>query len=245
MKQEDLIYGKNPIREALKAHRVLDLWMSENFKDAEIFNLIDKENIHINYVKNAFLDNLIPDVPNQGIIAKIRMYQYCDLKELIYDAAQAQKGEKKIILILDGINDPQNFGAILRSADVFGVIGVIISKHHQVPLNATVAKTSAGAINHVKVALVGNLNNAIKELKDNGFWVASTDGSGDTDYNTITYDFPIALVIGSEGYGVSSLVLRNSDYIIKIPMYGHVNSLNASVTAGILLSKCREKDYEQ
>ena len=117
--------------------------------------------------------------------------------------------------------------------------GVVIPKHNQVPLNATVAKSSAGAINFVPVAQVSSINQTLQKLKDNGFWVVSTDGSAKLDYGQITYDFPVALVIGSEGKGVSSLVIKNSDYVVKIPQYGHVNSLNASVAAGILLAKIR------
>ena len=148
--------------------------------------------------------------------------------------------DKSIIVILDGINDPHNLGAILRCCDVFNVSGVLIPKHNQVPLTATVAKTSAGAINYVPVALVGNLNQTIEKLKEEGFWIVSTDGSATIDYQSLKYDFNVALVIGSEGQGVSRLVLKNSDYVVKIPQYGHVNSLNASVATGILLAKIRE-----
>ena len=141
--------------------------------------------------------------------------------------------------MLDGINDTHNLGAILRSCYVFDVAGIIIGKHNQVPLNATVAKASAGAINYVPVCLVNNLNQAISRLKEEGYWIVSTDGSGTSNYQDIKYDFKVVLVIGSEGMGVSKLVLKNSDYIVKIPQYGHVNSLNASVAAGILLSEIR------
>jgi 23S rRNA (guanosine2251-2'-O)-methyltransferase len=122
---------------------------------------------------------------------------------------------------------------------VFDVTGVLISKHNQVPLNATVAKSSAGAINYVPVCQIGSINQTLQILKDNGFWIVSTDGSATIDYSKLTYDFPVALVIGSEGKGVSQLVIKNSDYVVKIPQYGHVNSLNASVAAGILLSRIR------
>ena len=118
-------------------------------------------------------------------------------------------------------------------------LDILIPKHNQVPLTATVAKTSAGAINYVPVALVGNLNQTIAKLKEEGYWVVSSDGSAKIDYQTLNYDFKVALVIGSEGQGVSKLVLANSDYIVKIPQYGHVNSLNASVATGILLAKIR------
>jgi 23S rRNA (guanosine2251-2'-O)-methyltransferase len=122
---------------------------------------------------------------------------------------------------------------------VFGVSGVVVKKHHQVSLNSTVAKTSAGAINYVKVAQVSNLNNTLDVLKQAGYWVVSTDGSGTTDYQDLNYDFPVALIVGSEGEGISQLLIRNSDYVVKIPMFGHVNSLNASVATAILLSRIK------
>jgi 23S rRNA (guanosine2251-2'-O)-methyltransferase len=140
-------------------------------------------------------------------------------------------------LILDGIEDPQNFGAILRSVDAFGVDGVIIKKRNEVPLNATVAKVSTGAINWVKVAMVSNLSQAIQTLKDHGYWIVASDGSGKQDYDTVDYKSPIGLVVGSEGFGIAPLVLKNSDFIVKIPMTGHVNSLNASVASAILISE--------
>ena len=166
----------------------------------------------------------------------IKPYEYIDLDEIL---RRSRKVELPVIVILDGIEDPHNLGAILRSCDVFNVTGVLIPKHNQVPLNATVAKSSAGAINYVPVCQIGSINQTLQRLKDNGFWVVSTDGSATIDYSKLTYDFPVALVIGSEGKGVSQLVIKNSDYVVKIPQYGHVNSLNASVAAGILLSRIR------
>jgi 23S rRNA (guanosine2251-2'-O)-methyltransferase len=171
---------------------------------------------------------------NQGIAAIVKSYEYHSLEEIIH---KSKKEVRPIIVMLDGIVDPHNFGAILRCCDIFGVTGVIISKHHQVPLNGTVAKTSAGAINYVPVVAVSNLNNAIRTLKDSGFWIVSSSGNAQTNYQDIKYDFPVVVVIGSEGKGVSSLVLKNSDYVVKIPQFGHVNSLNASVAAGILLAE--------
>ena len=158
------------------------------------------------------------------------------------DNDKAKKKDKKIIVMLDGIEDPHNLGAILRSADVFEASGIILPKHNSVSLNATVAKTSAGAINYVPVAIVNNLNQAIATLKNEGYWIVSTDGSATIDYSSIKYEFPVVVVIGSEGKGVSSLVLKNSDYIVKIPQFGHVNSLNASVAAGILLAEVHKSN---
>lgn len=231
----DLIFGRNPVKEALRSNRVLKVFIVSNFNDKEINLLLQEKKPYIKVVSNAELDSKTNGV-HQGIMAEIKPYEYLDLDEII---RRSRKVEVPVVVILDGINDTHNLGAILRSCDVFNVTGVIIPKHNQVPLNATVAKSSAGAINFVPVSQVSSLNQTIQKLKDNGFWVVSTDGSAKIDYTQIKYDFPVALVIGSEGKGVSSLIIKNSDYVVKIPQYGHVNSLNASVAAGILLSRIR------
>ena len=233
MKDINLIYGKNPVIEAIRAKKALKVFVVNNFNDQKILSLI-KEN-HLNMVMISPLEmEKMCDGVHQGVAAELKPYQLVSLEEVI---AKAKKKEKKIIVMLDNISDPHNLGAIMRSADVFEASGIIIPKHNSVTLNATVAKTSAGAINYVPVAAVNNLNQAIKTLKDEGYWVVSTDGSAELSYSSIKYDFPVVVVIGSEGKGVSPLVLKNSDYIVKIPQYGHVNSLNASVAAGVLLAE--------
>lgn len=232
----NLIYGRNPVREALKAKRVKSILLTDSMNDQVILEEIKLQRIEHKVVSSNELTSKAKVDKHQGVVAFVKPYEYIDLNEII----RRSKGvDVPIVLILDGINDPHNLGAILRSCDVFGVSGIIIGKHNQVPLNATVAKTSAGAINFVPVALVNNINNALEKLKENGFWVVSTDGAATINYQDLKYDFPIALVVGSEGEGVSKLVLKNSDYIVKIPQYGHVNSLNASVAAAILLSRIR------
>lgn len=236
--KNNLIYGRNPIKEALKANKVVSLYMINNFSHEEILSLIEKSHVKVNYVSVKELDNMCGGV-HQGIAGVIKPYQYVSVEEIINTPSKVE-GKPPVILLLDGINDPHNLGAILRSADIFGVSGVIIPKHNQVMLNATVAKTSAGAINFVPVAIANNLNQCIALLKKKGFWIVSADGSGNTNYQDINYDFPVGLVVGSEGEGISPLVLKNSDYIVKIPMYGKVNSLNASVAAGIFLSYIRK-----
>jgi len=235
-KLENVIYGRNPVKEALREMQVTHLYLEFGFKDQSILDLIQKNNISVEYRNKNDLDRLSNNGSHQGVVAKIKDFSYSSLEEIIH---KAKKVDHPIIVILDGIEDPHNFGAILRSCDVFGVSGVIIPRHGNVSLNATVAKTSAGAITYVPVAIVVNLNTAIETLKQNGFWIVSSDGSGKQNYGDIKYDFPTVLVIGSEGKGVSHLVLKNSDFVVKIPQYGHVNSLNASVAAGILLSKIR------
>ena len=236
--KNNLIYGRNPIREALAANKVISIYMINNFSHEELVSLINKSHVKVNYVTNKELDNMCNGV-HQGIAAVIKPYSYASVEEII-NAPSKIDGKPPVVLLLDGINDPHNLGAILRSADIFGVNGVIIPKHNQVMLNATVAKTSAGAINFVPVAIANNLNQTIALMKKKGYWIVSSDGSATTNYQDIVYDFPVGLVVGSEGEGISPLVLKNSDYIVKIPMYGKVNSLNASVAAGIFLSYIRK-----
>ena len=233
MKDMNLIYGKNPVIEAIRAKKALKVFIVNNFNDQKILSMIKESHLNMVIVSSLEMDKMCDGV-HQGVAAELKPYQTVSLEEIII---KAKKKEKKIIVMLDNISDPHNLGAIMRSADVFEASGIILPKHNSVTLNATVAKTSAGAINYVPVAVVNNLNQAIKTLKDEGFWVVSTDGSAELSYSSIKYDFPVVIVIGSEGKGVSPLVLKNSDYIVKIPQYGHVNSLNGSVASGILLAE--------
>ena len=237
-KDINLIYGKNPVIEAIRAKKALKVFLVNNFSDQKINNLIKENRLDVVYISPNEMDKMCNGV-HQGIAAELKPYQTVSLEEIIH---KAKNKEKKIIVMLDGIEDPHNLGAILRSADVFEASGIILPKHNSVSLNATVAKTSAGAINYVPVAVVNNLNQAIKTLKDEGYWIVSTDGSATQSYSSIKYDFPVVVVIGSEGKGVSSLVIKNSDYIVKIPQFGHVNSLNASVAAGILLAEVHKSN---
>lgn len=230
----NIVYGRNVVMEALKTNRVIKLLLVEGFADKKVLDYVNK-NVSIKYISLKEM-NSICDGVHQNCAAEIKPYEYLDLEGLI---SIANKKKNPIILMLDGIEDPHNLGAILRSADIFDVAGVIIPKHNQISLNATVAKTSAGAINYVPVSQVNNLNQAIEKLKSEGYWIVSSDGEGKTFYNEIKYDFKTVLVVGSEGFGISKLVLKNSDYIVKIPMAGKVNSLNASVATGILLSNIR------
>ncbi len=231
-----LIYGRNPVREALKAGKVINVILSENFSDLDLIDHLKDKGIPLVYKKNNDLKGLCHSEDHQGIIAYIKPYEYSSLDEII---SLSKKKEHPLILILDEINDPHNFGAIIRSAEGFDVDGIIIKKSNQIGVNSTVMKVSAGALNYMKIAEVSNLSNAIKTLKDNGYWIVASSDKATTDYDKLDYNVPLALVIGSEGFGVSHLVLSNSDYVVKIPMLGHVNSLNASVATGILLSEIR------
>ena len=232
----NIIYGRNAVKEALRAHRVLRVCLMESFRDAEILFLLSSNNVNITYVQRAELDRLAKDGVHQGIVAYIKPYEFTPLNEVL---ANCKKSNHPILVLLDGVVDPHNLGAILRCCDIFGVNGLLIGKNDQVGLTSTVAKTSAGAINYVPVVQIGNINQTIELLKKEGFWIVSADGNSNRNYSDINYDFPTVLVIGNEGSGISKLVLKNSDFIVKIPMYGKVNSLNASVATGIFLAKIR------
>ena len=232
----NFIYGRIPSLNALTTSKVKNVYLQNNFSDDKILSLIKQKGLNPKRVDLGTLNKMSGNGNHQGIIVEVVPHEYSTVAEII----KSCKGkEQPLVLILDEIEDPQNFGAILRSADAFSVDGVIIKSKNQVPLNWTVAKVSTGAIEYVKVAQVPNLSNVIKELKANGFWVYAADGSGKDSYEKMNYDGAVALIVGSEGRGISQLVMKNSDFIIKIPMSGHVNSLNVSVSTGILLSRIR------
>ena len=204
------VFGKNVAKEILN--------------NPKIINKIKDNNIQTKLLTKHELDN-IENGNHQGIILDIKDYNYCFLDKLL---------DKNIIVILDHLEDPHNFGAIIRTCEAAGITSIIIPKDRSVKVNATVMKTSAGTLEKVNIAMVSNLTNAIKTLKDNGFWIIGTDMEG-TDYKKIDYTGKIALIIGNEGKGMSRLVAENCDFIAKIPMYGTVNSLNASVAAALVI----------
>ena len=232
------VYGRIPALNALQSGKAIKAYIQPRFLDTRVFNEIKNRKIPFEHVEISKLDELSSKGNHQGIVLEVKPFEYSDLNSII---ALAKKKEHPLILILDEIEDPHNFGAIIRSADAFDVDGIIIKNRNQAPVTMVVSKVSTGAIEYVKIAQVSNLSTAIQKLKDNGFWVYAADGSGKDDYQTINYDGPVALIVGSEGRGISKLVSDNSDFIIKIPMYGHVNSLNVSVATGILLSRIRNK----
>ena len=234
----NFIYGRLPSLNCLSTSKVKSVYLQNNFSDEKILSEISKKGITPKRVDLATLNKMSNNGNHQGIIVEVFPHEYSSLEEII---KSSKEKEQPLILILDEIEDPQNFGAILRSADAFSVDGVIIKSKNQVPLNWTVAKVSTGAIEYVKVAQVSNLNNVIKVLKENGFWIYAADGSGKDSYEKLDYSGAVALIVGSEGRGISQLVMKNSDFIMKIPMTGHVNSLNVSVSTGILLSRIRNK----
>ena len=219
------VYGKNVIKEILNNPKAIKkAYIYQNFKDKQIVDQLVKHNIPCKYMDKKALDN-IEEGNHQGIILDIEDYNYCYLDKII---------NSNIIVILDHLEDPHNFGAIIRTCEAAGIKGIIIPKDRSVKVNATVMKTSVGTIENVDICMVSNLVSAIKTLKENGFWIIGTDMEG-TDYTKIDYSGKIALVIGNEGKGLSRLTKENCDFIAKIPMYGKVNSLNASVAAALVI----------
>lgn len=229
-----IIYGKNAVREAVASGCATGLKVVKRFEQDMIIQQAKAKKIPVELVEEPELTRIAKNPSHQGFLAICKGWKNYTIEELI---ESSKRSAYPLLLILDGIEDPHNLGAILRSCDAFGIDGIIMKKRNEVPLNSTVAKVSTGAICYEKVASVPNLSQAIRKLKDNGFWVVTSDGSGTTNYDEIDYKCPIALVVGSEGFGVSRLLVRDSDFVAKIPMVGHVNSLNASVATAVFLAQ--------
>lgn len=224
------------MKSAIESNKVKKIMVQKGFSDESLLKLARDKGLSVEFVDQSVLASLSRNGNHQGVIAQAEEYKYCSLDEIL----QGCKNKKQpLILILDEIEDPHNLGAIIRSCDAFGVDGIILKNRNQVQINMTVVKVSTGAIDHVKICQVSNVSNAIRVFKESGFWIYASDGSAKTDFDSIKYDGPTVLIVGSEGNGISRLVLENSDFVIKIPMLGHVNSLNVSVATGILLSNIR------
>ena len=234
---EDQVEGRNSVTELLKSGKDINkLYVQKSEKHGsinEIIKLAKQNKVVITELDRAKLDQMSESHNHQGVIAIVPPYEYCDVDEILEYAKS--KNESPFILILDGIEDPHNLGSIIRTAECSGVHGIIIPKRRSVQVNATVNKTSAGAAQYVKVARVNNLTETIKYLKENDVWIYGTDIEGKCYYNEQKYNGGVAIVIGSEGFGMSRLVKENCDFLVKIPMVGKINSLNASVSAGILM----------
>ena len=231
--EKELVYGKSPVLSVLENNKNISrICIQRSFNDQKTMNIIRNKNLKYEVVDKKVLDKLTNFANHQGIAVGIPGYTYLSLEELLI---KIKGKENPLLLMLDGVEDPHNLGAILRSVDAINADGVIIGKHGQVPLNATVAKVSTGAIEYVNVCQVTNLTNTIKTLKENGFWVVGAEANEAVEFDTLKYDFPTLLIVGSEGKGISPLVLKQCDYRVKIPMEGHVNSLNVSVATAVLL----------
>lgn len=232
---EFTIEGRNAVIEAFRSGKTIDkLYMLDGCKDGPVMTIIreaKKTDTIIRYVDREILDRLSKTGHHQGVVANAAAYDYAEVEDILN--AAREKGEPPFVFILDGIEDPHNLGAIIRTANLAGAHGVIIPKRRAVGLTATVAKTSAGALNYTPVAKVTNLSATIEELKKEGLWFVCADMGGETMYN-LNLTGPIGLVIGNEGEGVSRLVKEKCDYVASIPMKGNIDSLNASVAAGVL-----------
>lgn len=242
---EDMVAGRNAVMEALKGSRSVNKLMIANGSTEgsikEIIAVAKEKGVNIQYWDRSKLDSIARGIRHQGVLAQVAPVQYAELEDILQVAKD--RNEPPFIVLLDELEDPHNLGAILRTADAAGVHGVLIPKHRSCPLSATVAKTSAGAVEHVPVARVGNLVQTIKKLKQEGLWVAAADMDG-KDYYDTDLTGPLLLIIGSEGQGVGRLVKEQCDFVVRIPMVGKINSLNASVAGSILMYEAMKQRHK-
>lgn len=225
-----IVYGRNVAKEVLSNNlKINKVLLQEGYSDQELIDELNKRNVNIKYL-NKNMMNKLEEGNHQGIILDIEDYEYYDEAEMFNNMPK-----NPFIIILDHLEDPHNFGAIIRTCEAAGVDYIIIPKDRSVRVNKTVMKVSAGALNNVKIVMTTNLNRFINKIKENGVWVVGTALSDSVYYDKVDYNMPVALIIGNEGKGISQLVKKNCDFVVKIPMIGKINSLNASVAAGIMI----------
>ena len=225
------IYGKNVAKEKINSREKINkILLAEKFNDKELMELIKRNKIKFNFVPNKVLDSKV-DGLHQGIVLDVDAVETYD-----FDFIRNINKENPLLVMLEHLEDPHNFGAIIRTCEALGIDGIIIPNDRNVNINGTVVKTSVGAIYNMPIIRVVNLNNTIEKLKDIGYWIVGTDMVG-TDYTEIDYNMPICLIIGNEGKGISKVIKNNCDFMATIPMSGNINSLNASVSCGIVLSR--------
>ena len=233
----DQVEGRNAVLELLESDRDINkIFISDGERHGyinKIIALAKEKKVIINEVSKAKLNQMSQTENNQGVIAIVPPFNYCEIEDIL-DLAK-DRNEKPFVLILDGIEDPHNLGSIIRTAETAGVHGIIIPKRRAANVNSTVAKVSAGAVEYMKIARVNNISDAINTLKENDIWICGTDMNTDKYYYDEDFTGGIGIVIGSEGYGMSRLVKENCDFLVKIPMKGKITSLNASVSAGIVM----------
>ncbi|UCD10091.1 MAG: 23S rRNA (guanosine(2251)-2'-O)-methyltransferase RlmB [Dehalococcoidales bacterium] len=244
----EIIEGKNPVLEALRAGRPVNKIMlakgvKNNTAISEILNQAKKKKIPLEYTERYILDRQSGTGNSRGIIAFTASHDYATLEELL--TIPVKTGEPALFCLLDGIEDPANLGAILRTADAAGVHGIIIRSRRAVGLTSAVARTSAGAIEYVPVVRVANISQAIETLKKNDIWITGIEMTGDVDYASIDFTLPSAIVVGSEGKGLSPLVRKHCDTVARIPMKGEISSLNASVAAALVMHWAFRQRMEQ
>ncbi len=230
------IYGRNPVKEAYRAGKTIDkLFMQKGEFDpmlSQVHKFAKEQRTVVSYVDKNMLDKLAQGGNHQGVVASVTDFSYCDVEDII--SLAKSKNEDLLIILLDGITDPHNLGAIIRSAECFGAHGIVIPKHRSVSVNDTVVKVASGATEHMLIAKVTNINDTIRMLKERNVWVYATDFDGKTP-KSANLTGNVALVIGSEGEGIHRLTKELCDDTLTIPQYGQVNSLNASVATGIIL----------
>ena len=233
----DQVEGRNAVLELLESGRDINkILVANGEKHGSIHKILaiaKERKIIVTEIEKNKLNQIAQTPNNQGVIAIVPPYDYCEVEDILDEAKR--KNEKPFILILDGIEDPHNSGSIIRTAETAGVHGIIIPKRRAASVNSTVSKVSAGAVEYMKIARVNNINETIRYLKEQDVWICGTDMDTDTIYTKQDYKMPIAIVIGSEGFGMSRLVKENCDFLVKIPMKGRITSLNASVSAGIIM----------
>ncbi|MGI6038134.1 MAG: 23S rRNA (guanosine(2251)-2'-O)-methyltransferase RlmB [Limnochordia bacterium] len=238
----DKIPGRNPVLEALRAGRPMDKLLIAGQRGLEpIISLAKKAGIPMERVDKAQLDRLVPGINHQGVVALIPERDYASLEDIF--ARAAERAEAPFVLLLDGLQDPQNLGSILRSAEAGGVHGIIIPKHRAVGLTTGAVKAAAGAAEYVPVVQVTNLVRTMEELKGRGLWLAGAEADGELLYFQADLKGPLGLVIGGEGKGLSRLVRENCDFTLRLPLQGALNSLNAGVAAGILIFEVVRQKY--
>lgn len=235
--REDIVIGRNAVIEALRGERTIEtLYISNSKLEGSIKTIVGlaKENkILIKEVDKRKLDSMCGGEVHQGVIAKVTPYKYSEVSDIL-DLAE-KRGEAPFIVILDEVEDPHNLGSIVRTAELFGVHGIILPKRRSASVSTTVYKSSVGAIEHVKIAKVTNLNSTIEELKEKGIWIYGADIRAEEYSYQVDFGGPCAVIIGNEGRGISKLTVEKCDKLIKIPMVGKINSLNASVAGGIIM----------
>ena len=243
---EGLVIGRNAVRELLRSDRTVDkLLVRRGDREGSIVALVAEaveKNIPIVEVDKAKLDSLAGFVPHQGVIAMVAQKDYCSVEDIL--AIANQRGEAPFIVIADGITDPYNLGALIRCAEGCGAHGLIIPRRRAVGLTALVAKSSAGAMEHLAVAKVANIHQTVLDLQKEGIWVYAAEAGGSAHYDT-NFSGPCALVMGSEGEGVSRVVKETCDGIVSIPMYGHVNSFNVSTAASVILAEIARQHHKE
>ncbi|MBR2735976.1 MAG: 23S rRNA (guanosine(2251)-2'-O)-methyltransferase RlmB [Firmicutes bacterium] len=232
---DNLLIGRNPVTEALKSGRGIDrLLMVKGAEGSaiKIEGMAREKRIEIQYVRRSALDRITDGAAHQGVAAYVSDYQYAEVEDIL--AKAGEKGEAPFLVLLDGIEDPHNLGAIIRTADAAGAHGIVIPKRRAVAVTPTVEKAAAGAAEYASIARVTNIGRTIEELKEKGIWTAAADMSGASVWES-DLSGPIAIVIGNEGHGISRLVREKCDFTVSLPMLGNINSLNASNAAALLM----------